>query len=281
MSDSSSSASSSVSDFEDYVSSVSDSDEERFEVHIPSLMVIYGKSMCGKSTFVYDLIAGEHFKPKPELFYLLIPVTGIEDADKDKMKEFVSTVNDVYNPFSKHPEAITVVHTCEDLNLKLSKADKDIPKLVFIDDMLTEKLFNGIFTIVNEVMHRSNALVIITTQMLFLRNARALKENSTTLVVFSGQGEVSLKKFFSDYPEKVRAHILNNLGDQRDEEWDVEGIKSKCKPVIIEKLDDQNKVKIWKDIHDIYPVEISILKENNASMSNSDQQVRRLLLDKQ
>lgn len=278
MSDSDSSVSD-VSDFDnDYVSSDSDQDEERLVINIPSSMAIYGKSMSGKTTFFLDLLAGNNFEPQPELFFLLIPKTGVEKADREKMKEFVETVNTTYTPYDKHENAIVVVHDVEELNTELSKAKADIPKLVFIDDMLTENLMKGIMSIINEMMHRTNSCVALTTQMLFIRNAKAIKDNSNYLVIFPGQP--SLKKFLQDYPTRIVKYVSNSLSEQRDEEWDVEEIQTP-KPVIIVKNDRLAEVTVWRDVFDIEPLTMSLHKEDNQNTSSTGQQVRKLIIDKQ
>lgn len=273
------SSDSSVSSW-DYQSSSSEDDEERFIITIPSLVAVYGKSRSGKSTLVIDdFIAGDMFSPQPELFYLMIPKTGVESTDKRKMKDFVATVNEIYQPFNKNEESITVVNSTDELNLEISKADPKIPKLIFIDDMLTSKIFDGLYHIINEIMHRGNACVILTSQLLYMRDAKPIRDNCNYMVVFPGQ---ALKRFFLDYTDGVATQLLSMLYNQRDEEFDVEGYSVEiAHPILIKKDDIKSEITVWRDVYDIEPKTLSILGDKVKKNNTSDKAVRRFILEQQ
>jgi hypothetical protein len=256
----------------DYDSSSSDDEEERFSLRTPSLTMIYGKSMCGKTTFVMDLLAGEYFNPLPVQFYMLIPKPATEVVSDNKIKEFVTIVNDVYSPYNKPNGKIVVVQDengsgiaeiCE----KIQGENKDIPKLLFIDDLLSDKMLKGLFKISNEVMHHSNACVLITSQMSYLKDAKPLRENCNYIVLFPGLPD--LTRFFSGYHTDVVKTISSMLSQQRDEEFDTDGLECP-KPIIIDKEPNRkyDVIRIWRDVTDISPTELNLRKFSQTTDSS-------------
>ena len=140
--------------------------------------------------------------------------------------------------------------------------------------MLTSKIAEGIFDVINEMMHRTNSAVIITSQMFYLRNAKPLRDNCKYLIVFPGQND--LTKFFSGYSKENFTQIINSLSEQKDDEWDVGNGTDGSKPVIIEKEPGRqaNEIKVWRNIYDVSPSTLSILPRGNSSSTEST--VRRL-----
>jgi hypothetical protein len=227
---------SSISSLE-YESSSSDPDETRFEIRIPSLTMVYGKSMSGKTTFILDLIIGEHFNPTPKQFYLLMPKPASEVVADHKIKSFVLTVVEGYNPYNDPKGMIFVsqdingsgiAEVCE----KIQSQPADIPKLLLIDDLLSDKMMKGLNKVANEVMHHSNVAVIITSQVYYLKDAKTLRDNSNYIVLFPGLSD--LGRFFAGYSADVSNTITSLLSQQRDDEFDVVGLEYP-KPVLIDK----------------------------------------------
>jgi hypothetical protein len=270
---------SSVSSFE-YESSSSDEEELRFSIQIPSLTMIYGKSMSGKSTFVQDLIIGEYFDPPPTQFYLLIPKPATDMVAEEKIKNFVDTVQAAYSPYDNENGLIFVAQDVNGSGItevieKIQSQPSDAVKLLFIDDLLSEKMLRALNKIANEVMHHSNVGVLITSQGFFIKDAKILRENSNYIVIFPGLPD--LPRFFSGYSQDIKTAIVALLGQQRDDEYDVPGLEYP-KPIIIDKEPDRNfnMLRIWRDVHDISPTELPIGK----SSEQTESLVRQLIVRK-
>lgn len=250
---------SSVSDFSDYESSSSDEDENKFQIPIPSVTVIYGRSMTGKSTFVADLIVGNQFTTAPKAFFLAVPKSGIDAVDEQAKANYVKTVLTGYDPFDENPNAICITNDLATLAQAMSAQSK-LPKVVILDDMLsTGAMCREVNTLVNKYMHHCNAAIFVISQNLFPKDGTHLRNIADFVVIYPGHQPNQQKLFLKDFQPQIRDAAYDFLTKQKDVEFDIDNVNY-TKPVIIDRYMHQANgasgivTRLWRDVHDASPL---------------------------
>lgn len=252
----------SSTDTSDFESSESDENDQKFKMKCPAIMILYGPSQSGKSTFMLDMIFGRHFAANFRYVYLCIGVRAEADAEH-KLKPLISAIVSSMPDDITEESSVKVFSSFELLHEHLRQVtteEKNSPKLVIFDDMMTsDKKPKNVDSLFTEMAHHHNACMISSMQNLFIKEGRLLRDQGRYIVLFPGIPHTTLSRFLNEYAQSVKdtvkAFIKTQGSDPLLKKYDV---RFKV-PVIIDNLPDKNEVDkiVWRSLEDDDPVEIN------------------------
>lgn len=189
-------------------------------------MLIYGRSMKGKSTFIRNIILNKHLKVDPK-FFIFVFQTDNEENMQEKLKPFVDAVVETYHPFDEYDDAIIAISldALDSTLLELRKKyPANPPKLLIIEDVMTEKMPKEIMSVLNDKCHHDNLCAMITNQQIYQRNGRWIRDCVQTIALFGGASIRSFKTFIKEYPPAaqatIRSHFSEAKANQEREKYD-------------------------------------------------------------
>jgi hypothetical protein len=241
----------------------------KFVARSPAVMIVLGRSKIGKSQFIMELLVNDHTDKKPKVVYLVVQ-SGDSVNLMDKVEPFVVALKFAFNP--NVPE-LRVCSSLLELNQQL--ADDVInahePKLIIIDDWLFDTVPTELYRVVNETSHHANALVIITSQVLFAKGGAQLRYNADYLVVFPVSACRSLKLFLNEFPDLVKKNMQECFTTTfQNHQHGVHRTEPLPIPVIVDKSIDgmSDGMRIWFGLEDASPVKINEQGDKNSTQSS-------------
>jgi hypothetical protein len=246
----------------DLIARIRDGKPVRLVCICPSTMITMGRSKMGKSTLATHLIVGEHIKPKPMMYFLVLNA-----HDKTIVKKMVQTYisaiqaahsKDDYKPIYKVKTSVQDMMDLLNEETKKENNFPDIPKMIIIDDQLYSNTPNSIQEMINVYGHHTNAFVYVTAHNMFARNQQHIRDNCDYITIFPGQEQARLKKLLNNYPPTAKQKVGEVFSSEVQQAQD--GLKEVpvplSIPVIIDRTIDkisQNYHVLWAGLDDHHP----------------------------
>ena len=234
----------------------------RFACICPSTMISIGRSKMGKSTLATHLIIGDHIKPKPMMYFLVLNAHD-KEIIKKMVQGYVTAIaaSHKYDNYSPRIKVKSTVSAMMDLLNEESKKNKlfpEIPKMIIIDDQLYSNTPSSIQEIINVYGHHTHAFVYVTAHNLFARNQQHIRDNCDYITIFPGQEYNRLKNFLSNYPPAVKQSVMSVFSSETQQHQDgLKGVPVPTSiPVIIDRTVEkvnQNCHLVWAGIDDEHP----------------------------
>ena len=250
----------SSSDSSDFVDS--DTDYQVLKLRHPSSVIVYGQTMCGKTSFIIELMYAKAFDVDFKYIYLVIGgLDSMYDMSK-KAKEFIKAVRDCFPNVSA--DKITIFASLEMLvlhlkNQDMSEEELSAPKLGILDDILTTSVRPAaIDDVFNAGVHHKSLSVIVTVQKFFQRDGKSMKDSSVYLVIFPQVPLTTRNRLMGDLPIDARRIVNAFFAGQSADSLSVLTNTRYCQPVIIDRgaPDNGADIVIYRGMHDSEPVKV-------------------------
>ena len=156
-------------------------DSDTFKLKHPFTCLVVGPTKSGKSYYVYELLKNvkDVISPPPEEIYFVF-----------------SEWQPLYDEIVKNVPGIKMIENTVDLNQL--KSDISVPKLLILDDMMSEMASdkkNSLNTLFTKGSHHWNLSIIFIVQNLFFGGIRNSRLNSHYVFLFKSPDKSQINHF--------------------------------------------------------------------------------------
>ena len=264
----------------DLMERIKNGQEVRFTAVCPSTMITMGRSKMGKSTLATHLIIGQHIRPRPMMYFLVL---NAHDATiiKKMCKNYVEVIlavhkGDPYKPIYKIKTSVTAMMSLLNEETKRQPLFPEIPKMIIIDDQMYSNTPNSIQEMINVYGHHTHAFVYVTAHNMFTRNQQHVRDNCDYITIFPGQEQARLKRLLANYPAGTSEAVAEVFSSEKQKAQDglIDVPVPMSIPVIIDRTIDkisQNYYVIWAGIDDRHPKLVPIDEINTILDTEIDE----------
>lgn len=247
----------------------SDLEDPKFMIHDLGTIAVYGKSKCGKTSFILDLISGGHFDPVPDKIYVVLGSTG--ELQLSKADPYISLMKSLgRNPVDSLLIGTSIPEVRAEM-MKDKESGKVEKQLIIMDDLCTVSVPEEVSHFINETVHHCSIYLAITVQEIFVKDGAALRRGADYQVVFPGPTAGQLSKFLQLDDKSVAGHIKGLLSarSQNYQDGYADDIVAIGTPIIIDKSKPNGQLEIWAGLHSRSPfIAIQEGGKNTAMTSN-------------